>query len=136
MVLFETKESRARKAAQAAEVARCAAEERKRLERRMEALLRNNRTAEATAIAGDKRRWERAAGHNAGTARFHFGLEAPCRVQDCAFGGMRLEFADMRSWPDQFILSIPTLRFFGVVRSVWQDGCKRGVEVVRWCETA
>jgi hypothetical protein len=136
MVLFETAESKARKAAQAAEEARRAAEDRKRLAARMEALLRNNRKAEAPAIGGDKRRWERAVGYNAGTARFNAGLETTCRVQDCAFGGMRLEFADARSWPDEFILSVPTLRFFGVVRSVWQDGCERGVEVVRWCETA
>lgn len=136
MVLFETAASKAGKAAQAAEEARRAAEERKRLKGRVEALLRNNRKAEAPAIGGDQRRWERAAGHNAGTARLPFGVEAPCRIQDCAFGGMRLEFADMRSWPDEFVLSVPTLRFLGVVRSVWRDGCERGVEVVRWCETA
>ncbi len=136
MALFETAESKARKAAQAAEAARRAAEERKKLEERMEALLRNNRKTATPAIGGDKRRWARANGHNAGTARFRFGQEAPCRVLDCAFGGMRLEFSDARIWPHEFILSVPTLRFFGVVRSVWQDGCERGVEVVRWCETA
>ena len=133
MVLFETADSKARKAAEAA---RLAAEQKKRLDRRMEALLRNNRRAETPTIGGDKRRWARAEGCDAGTARFGFGFETTCRILDCAFGGMRLEFADLRNWPDEFMLAVPSLRFVGVVRSVWQDGCKRGVEVVRWCETA
>ncbi len=136
MVLFETAESKARRAAEAAEAARRAAEERRRLEGRMETLLRNNRRAQTPAIGGDKRRWARAAAYNAGTASFGTELEAPCRIYDCAFGGMRLEFADTRDWPGEFVLSVPTLRFFGVVRSIWQEGCERGVEVVRWCETA
>lgn len=136
MALFETRESKARKAALAAEEARKAEADRARLDQRVKLLVKNTRNAEAPATGGDKRRWPRAPGFNAGTALFENGWEAPCRVYDRGFGGMRVEFSDTRSWPDEFALSVPTLRFFGVVRSVWLKGPVRGVEIIRWRETA
>lgn len=136
MILFETAKSKARKAALAAETAQRAAEEQKRLAERVQTLLNYNRAAGAPSTSGEKRRWPRAAGFNAGTARFDYGREAPCRVYDCGFGGMRIELSDERVWPDEFALLVPTLRFYGIVRSVWKNGQTRGVEVIRWRETA
>ncbi len=135
MAFFETAASKARKAAQAAEEARRVEAEKMRLEKRMSALLKNKRAAEAPATGGDTRRWPRAAGFNAGTAIFASGFEAPCRICDRGFGGMRIEFPDEINWPDEFALSVPTLRFFGIVRSAWRRGRERGVEIVRWRET-
>lgn len=135
MALFETAASKARKAAQAAEDARRIEAEKFRLEERMSTLLKNKRAADAPATGGDTRRWPRVAGFNAGTAVFESGFEAPCRVCDRGFGGMRIEFPDTRQWPDEFALSVPTLRFFGIVRSAWRKGHVRGVEIVRWRET-
>lgn len=135
MVLFETAESKSRKAARAAEEARRAADAHRRLDERMRGLLKNNRAAAAPVIAEDKRRWPRNSGFNAATACFGAEWNASCRVQDRGFGGMRVEFSDDRNWPDEFALMIPTLRFFGIVRSVWKNGRTRGVEVVRWRET-
>ena len=58
------------------------------------------------------------------------------KAQAPAINGDRRRFAETRCWPDELILSVPTPRVLGVVRVVRQDGCERGVEVVRWCETA
>jgi hypothetical protein len=135
MPLFGTGGRKARQAELAAEAAERAAAERQRLEKRMKALLKNKRAAAAPATSADLRRWPRAAGFNAGTALFDSGWEAPCRIHDRGFGGMRIEFSDERSWPNEFALSVPTLRFFGIVRSVWKNGQTRGVEVIRWRET-
>lgn len=136
MALFETPALKTRKAALAAEEARQAAEQRQRLDGRMKALIRNTRKAEAPIMRGDTRRWPRAGGFNAGTALFGGGCATPCRIRDRGFGGMRIEFSDECGWPSEFALSVPTLRFFGIVRSVWKDGQARGVEIVRWRETA
>lgn len=134
MALFETSDSKARKAALAAEEARRAAEEQKRLDGRMRALLKSARAAEAPAAASDKRRWPRNSAFNAAEACFGAAGRAPCSIRDLGFGGMRLEFSDDRDWPDEFALAVPGLRFFGIVRSVWKSGETRGVQVVRWSD--
>jgi hypothetical protein len=135
MSLFDTPGTKARKAALAAEEARRAAEERRLLEARVRALMKTNRAAGGPVTLREKRRWPRSAGFNTGTASFGAGAVACCSVRNRGFGGMQLEFSDDRILPEEFVLAVPTLQFCGIVRCVWNDGRKRGVEVVRWRET-
>lgn len=136
MALFETAESKARKRAAAEAEERRLAEERRRLDARVRSLLRSRRPATPEPAQGCARRWPRVGGAALGTAVFRSGAEASCLIRDRGFGGMRIEFSGDLEGSDEFALLIPALKFAGVVRSVWKSGCARGVEVVRWSETA
>ncbi|MFN3960091.1 MAG: hypothetical protein ACK4NP_09285 [Parvularculaceae bacterium] len=136
MALFETAESKARKRAAAEAEQRRLAEERRRLDARVRTLLRSRRPETPAPAQGCARRWPRVSGDAVGTAVFRSGSEASCLIRDRGFGGMRIEFSDDLDWSDEFALLIPAFKFAGVVRSVWKSGRARGVEVVRWSETA
>ncbi len=64
------------------------------------------------------------------------GTEITCRVVDVSFGGMRIEFLDAGARPEEFGLTVPTLRFVGIVQSAWTTGAQTGVAVLRWRESA
>lgn len=136
MALIETAASKARKAKEAEAAALQARADKARLGERLGNMKAKAKPALAPAIDAEQREWPRERGYNVATALFDTGQAVSCRIADCGYGGMRVEFHDDAPHPEEFALTVPTLRFVGIVRRAWQSGRKCGVAVLRWRETA
>ncbi|MDZ7627465.1 MAG: hypothetical protein U5J99_03525 [Parvularculaceae bacterium] len=136
MRLFVSAEVKARKEREAVEEAARVQSMRARAGARIEALKTRSATAPSRLMDQEQRRWPRTPALNVASAMFDTGGEATVRVLDCSFGGMRVEFLDDRERPNEFALTVPSLRFVGIVKKAWSAGSQAGVEVVRWQEPA
>lgn len=105
---------------------------RKRLDDRIRSLQSGRRRGEARTLAEDCRADRRERIYRVGSAMFRPDHETSCRILDQSYAGMRLELHGDIESPEEFALSIPTLRFIGVVRRVWQNGAEIGVSILRW----
>lgn len=135
MPFFQTRAAKARKAQEQAAEAALASLIRQRADERISALREKKAAAAARTIGAEQRRWPRTPAFNVASALLDTGTEITCRIVDVSFGGMRVEFLDERAPPGEFGLTVPTLRFVGIVHSAWTKGAQTGVEVLRWRET-
>jgi hypothetical protein len=87
-------------------------------------------------IRGADRQYEREQTYRVATAMFAPDNLTSCRIVDQSHSGLRLSFNSDVECPDDFALTIPTLRFIGIVRKVWQTGRDAGVSIVRWTDCA
>ncbi len=108
----------------------------KRLDDRLHAVQNGCRLGETRILAAEGRANRRERVYRVGSAMFGPDQETSCRVIDQSYAGMRLEIHGDSACPDEFALTIPTLRFIGVVRKAWQDKTEIGVSIVRWIDTA
>ncbi len=136
MPLFESAASKARKEREAVEDAARVRQVRQKVDARINDLKARPKTAAARTIGAEQRQWARKPAYNVASAIYDTGAEVSCRVVDLSFGGMRVEFFDDAPRPDEFALTVPTLRFVGIVQSAWSNGAQSGVEVLRWRESA
>lgn len=136
MRLFVSAETKARKEREAADEAARVQSMRARAGARIEALKTKSAPAPTRLMGEEQRRWPRSPAVHVASALFDTGGEATVRVLDCGFGGMRVEFLDDRVRPNEFALTVPSLRFVGIVKKAWSAGAQAGVEVVRWREPA
>ncbi len=60
------------------------------------------------------------------------GATKSCLVINRGVHGLRLRLHEAASFPDQFVLSIPSLRIDGVVRKRWAEALEVGVEFLVW----
>lgn len=109
---------------------------RMRLASRLQAVEQKSRLRNFGAIRGVSRRHDREASYRVATAVFSPDELTSCRVVNQSHSGLRLSFHSDLKCPDEFALTIPTLRFIGIVRKVWQSGCDAGVSIVRWSDCA
>lgn len=109
---------------------------RARLAGRLEQLDQTRRLKEFGAIRGVNRGHERAQVYRVATAMFSPVHQASCRIVNQSHSGLRLCFSSNADCPDEFALTIPTLRFIGVVRTIWRKGNEVGVSIVRWSDGA
>lgn len=107
-----------------------------RLAARVRSVNGVRRPLRATLICDNGRECDRARVYRVGSAMFSPEHETSCRVVDQSFSGLRLAFNGDVRCPDEFALTIPTLRFIGIVRTVWQSGAEVGVSIIRWNEAA
>ena len=107
-----------------------------RLADRLHAMQNGRRRSETRTLVADGRSNRRERVYRVGSAMFGPNQETSCRVVDQCYAGMRLEFHGDQACPDEFALTIPTLRFVGVVRKAWQNGAEIGVSIVRWSDAA
>ncbi|MFN0023068.1 MAG: hypothetical protein ACKVS5_04140 [Parvularculaceae bacterium] len=135
MGLIETAASRARKAKEAEAAALRMRVEKARLGERLGKMKAKARPALGPAIDAEQREWPRARGYNVATALVGVDRTVSCRIVDCGYGGMRIEFHDDAPQPEEFALTVPTLRFVGIVRRAWQSKRQCGVAILRWSET-
>jgi len=105
-----------------------------RLAERVRSIDQARRPIKAAFISENGRRCERAQVYRVGTVNFEPDHQVSCRVVDLSFSGLRIAFNSDVDCPDEFALSIPTLRFIGIVRKVWQDGRMAGVSIERWSD--
>lgn len=103
---------------------------RQRLNERLQSLDKKRRAVD------DNRDSRRESVYRVGSAVFEPGRERTCRVVDQSYSGLRLELADAETCPDEFALTIPTLRFIGIVRKEWQNETHVGVSILRWSDAA
>jgi hypothetical protein len=108
----------------------------KRLSDRLHAVQDARRLGEAPTVAADCRANRRERVYRVGSAMFGPDHETSCRIVDQSYAGMRLEIHGDKACPDEFALTIPTLRFIGVVRKAWQNETEIGVSIVRWSDAA
>lgn len=134
MPLFQSPAAKARKAREAAEQAALAQACRQRAGQRILGLKARQGVGAARAIGPEQRRWPRTRVYKVASALLDTGEEVTCRVVDVSFGGMRVEFLDDSARPTEFGLTVPTLRFIGIVETAWTNGAQAGVEVLRWRE--
>jgi hypothetical protein len=105
------------------------------LQRRLGARLRNlQRPGARRAIDSERRASARCADYRVGAALFDRDRRATCRIVDRNLGGFKLAFAEAAAPPDEFALTIPTLRFIGIVRIAWREGAAVGVSILKWRE--
>ncbi len=107
-----------------------------RLAERMRSIDKSRRPIKATFIRESARQCDRARVYRVGSAMFSPEHETSCRIVDQSFSGLRLAFNGVAACPDEFALTIPTLRFIGIVRKVWQIDGEVGVSILRWNEAA
>jgi len=107
---------------------------RMRLGERLKAVEKARRADGAAIMRDDARKCRREPAYRIASAMFEIGDEASCRVIDQSYSGLRLAFHDGADFPDEFALSIPTLRFIGIVRKAWQDENVVGVSILRWSD--
>ncbi|HBS35227.1 MAG TPA: hypothetical protein DEA50_09160 [Parvularcula sp.] len=136
MPIYHSAAARARKERQAAEDAVRARLMKQRLDQRIGDLKAKHASAPVRSMNGENRRWPRTPAYKVATAVLDTGAEVTCRIVDVSFGGMRIEFLDESVRPGEFGLTVPTLRFVGIVQNAWTRGAQTGVEVVRWRESA
>ena len=125
-----------RKKAAAAVDAALAVSLRRRMAERIAVVDKARRKAEVGTERGDMRDSRREPVYRVGTAVFEPGEEANCRIVDQSFSGLRLEMENADACPDEFALTIPTLRFIGIVRKAWRSDRQVGVSILRWSEAA
>jgi hypothetical protein len=130
-----TAAAKARKEQEAAEDAARRRVMKQRLDQRIDALNAKKTAGAAPLMTDEKRRWPRTPAYKVATAVLETGAEVTCRIVDVSFGGMRVEFLDERARPSEFGLTVPTLRFIGIVQNSWTSGLSTGVEVLRWRES-
>lgn len=136
MPLFQSPAARARQRQQAADDADLARLVRLRAGERIKDLNAKKGAGAARAIGAEQRRWPRTPAYKVATAVLDTGTEVTCKIIDVSFGGMRVEFLDHSARPSEFGLTVPTLRFIGIVQNAWTNGAETGVEVLRWRESA
>lgn len=136
MPFYLTAAARARKSREAVEEAARARLVRQKVESRIKDLKAKQGTVAPSALDADQRRWPRTPAYKVATAVLDTGAEVTCRILDVSFGGMRVEFLDEQTRPPEFGLTVPTLRFIGIVENAWSNGAQTGVEVLRWRESA
>ncbi len=107
-----------------------------RLAERVRSVNRSRRPLRATIIRENGRDSDRARVYRVGSAMFSPEHETSCRIVDQSFSGLRLAFNGDAHCPDEFALTIPTLRFIGIVRKIWQNDAEVGVSIVRWNDAA
>lgn len=107
---------------------------RARLARRLEQVDRTRRIRGFGAIRGVNRQHERKQAYRVATAMFSPETQTSCRIVNQSHSGLRLSFNSDAQCPDEFALTIPTLRFIGIVKKVWQSGREAGVTIVRWSD--
>lgn len=90
----------------------------------------------AIATITENRSSRREREYRVGSAVFESGYETSCRVIDKSYSGLRLEMVDPNACPEEFALTIPTLRFVGIVRKAWQTESQIGVSILRWSDAA
>jgi hypothetical protein len=103
-----------------------------RLAERVRTIDRTRRPIKASFIRESTRECDRARVYRVGSAMFSPDHETSCRIVDQSFSGLRLAFNGVTECPDEFALTIPTLRFIGIVRKVWQNNAEVGVSILRW----
>lgn len=87
-------------------------------------------------LRGHQRAEARAASYRVGSAMFDQVDSLSCRIVDQSYSGLRVVFNSEIECPDEFALTIPTLRFVGIVRTHWRNGREAGVSIVRWSDAA
>ncbi len=135
MPFFQSSTAKARKEREAEDEAALARLVRMRADERISDLKSKKDASRARTIGPEQRRWARTPVYKVATAIVDTGAELTCRIVDVSFGGMRVEFLDESERPAEFGLTVPTLRFVGIVQSAWSKGAQNGVEVVRWRES-
>lgn len=128
--------AKARKEREAAEAAAQMRMVRQRASDRIKDLKSKQGASAARTIGAELRRWPRTSAFNVATAVLDTGAEVTCRVIDVSFGGMRVEFVEGTAPQTEFGLTVPTLRFVGIVHGAWSSGAQAGVEILRWRESA
>ena len=113
-----------------------AAAAREKLGGRIQSIAAKGRPSGYGAIGGNGRRIDRERVYRVASAIFDLNSHTTCRVIDQSYSGLRLSFDSNFDCPDEFALTIPTLRFIGIVRKVWQSEKEAGVSIVRWNEAA
>lgn len=109
---------------------------RARLADRIETVQKARRPRSFGTVRGADRQCEREQTYRVATAMFAPDDLTSCRIVNQSHSGLRLSFNSDVECPDDFALTIPTLRFIGVVRKVWQAGREAGVSIVRWTDNA
>lgn len=117
--------------AQAAELERAM---RARLASRLERVDHARRPQAFGAIRGVNRQHERKQAYRVAFAMFTPDTQTTCRLVNQSHSGLRLTFDAGVECPDEFALTIPTLRFIGIVKKIWQEGAEAGVAIVRWSD--
>ncbi len=135
MTLFKVPGAKSRQVRRAAEEA-ARGRLRSRVEARIQDMKARSRFAASPTVNDELRNWTRKQSYNVASATYEGGAEVSCLVVDVSFGGMRVEFFDDKARPEEFALTVPTLRFIGIVQSAWSAGGQTGVEVLRWRESA
>lgn len=107
---------------------------RARLADRIETVQKARHPRGFGAIRGADRQYEREQIYRVATAMVAPDKLISCRIVDQSHSGLRLSFNSDVECPEEFALTIPTLRFIGVVRKVWQAGRDAGVSIVRWTD--
>ncbi len=107
---------------------------RARLANRLERVDQARRPKEFRAIRGVNRQYAREPAYRVATAILSPDEEASCRIVDQSHSGLRVIFNSDFECPDEFALTIPTLRFIGIVRKIWQNGREAGVAIFRWSD--
>lgn len=136
MIFHPGAAGRARKEREAAEEAARRRLLMRRLDERIDGLHAQRAANAGRMRRDDRRRWPRTPDFKVAAAILDTGAEVTCKVVDVSFGGMRVEFLDDSARPAEFGLTVPTLRFIGVVQNAWSKGAETGVEVLRWRESA
>lgn len=103
-----------------------------RLEARVKSLGSSQHAATCRTLRGHERAEHRECVYRVGSAMFDQVTSVSCRIADKSFSGLKVVFNSDVDCPDEFALTIPTLRFVGIVKKAWQNGREAGVSVVRW----
>lgn len=109
---------------------------RARLEQRINSVGGPSKARSYNLLREHHRAHDREAVYRVATAIFSPESAVSCRVVNKSFSGMRLSFPADFDIPEEFGLTIPTLRFIGVVRTVWRNEREAGVSIIRWSEGA
>lgn len=107
-----------------------------RLTGRLQSIDRTRRASAEPVFKDYERAHPRQNAFRVAAATFEPGKDVSCKVVDHSFGGLRIEFPEGGEAPDEFALTIPTMRFIGLVRKVWQEDGFVGVTIVQWSELA
>ncbi|HNR76274.1 MAG TPA: hypothetical protein PKM48_04040 [Parvularculaceae bacterium] len=78
----------------------------------------------------DDRRSPRAQTNHVASALIGAGETATCRVVNKGVAGLRLQLLEDKECPEEFGLTIPALRFVGIVRREWRRGADIGVSIL------
>lgn len=105
-----------------------------RLAERVRSVDRSRRPQKTILIRENGRGSEREIVYRVGTVNFSPDHAESCRIVDLSFSGLRLALNKETECPDEFALTIPTLRFIGIVRKIWQSGPNVGVAIQRWSD--
>lgn len=105
---------------------------RERLAGRLQSVNQKRRLREFGAVRGVNRQFEREPAYRVATIMFAPDETLSCRIVDQSHSGLRLSLNSDVECPEEFALTIPTLRFIGIVKKVWQNGREAGVSIIRW----